>query len=240
LVIAALGATSAMAQTQQPLSRAEVKAELARAQAAGDIDRNDLNYGTWWATSPSSKNYDKSFGAAPSASVADSSSATSSSYSGTGIAAGSSSMSPDGSSMGAAGRGYDGSAGMSSDSAPGTTGASSDNAPGTTGMTSGAAPSTTGMGSDAASSTSLQGSTSSSATGTTSTYSSDAAMGAAGRRYDGSSASGPANRADVAADRNAAMHSDRWIFNDLDGVRRLDPGENSHAGRVYKGPADAY
>lgn len=210
LVIAALGATSAMAQTQQPLSRDEVKAELSRAQAAGDIDRNDLNYGTWWATSPSSKNYDKSFGAAPSASVADSS------------------MSSNDSNMGAAGRSYDGSAGMSSDSAPGATG-----------MSSGAAPSTTGMGSDAASSTSLQGTTSSSATGTTSTYSSDAAMGAAGRRYDGSSAGGPASRADVAADRDAAMHSERWIFNDLDGLRRLDPGENSHAGRVYKGPADA-
>ena len=59
LIVAALGATSAMAQTQQPLTRAEVKAELARAQAAGELERNDLSYGTWWATSPTSQNFDK-------------------------------------------------------------------------------------------------------------------------------------------------------------------------------------
>jgi hypothetical protein len=64
--------------------------------------------------------------------------------------------------------------------------------------------------------------------------------GAAGRSYDGSTASGPASRADVIADRDSALRGQRWIFNDLDGLRRLDPGENSHAGRVYKGPADPY
>ncbi|WP_298231392.1 DUF4148 domain-containing protein [uncultured Azohydromonas sp.] len=65
-------------------------------------------------------------------------------------------------------------------------------------------------------------------------------MGAAGRSYDGSTSGGPASRADVAADRDSALRSGRWIFNDLDGVQRLEPGWNSHAGHVYMGPADSY
>ncbi|WP_198320812.1 DUF4148 domain-containing protein [Azohydromonas aeria] len=152
LIVAALGATSAMAQSQ-PLTRDQVRSEAARAISSGDIERNDLNYGTEWATSPSSQNYDKH--------VANSMSSGSS---------------MDGSSSSA----------MSSSSS----------------MDSGSA-------------------------------------GAAGRPYDGSS-SGSASRSDVASDRDSAMRSDRWIFNDLDGVQRLEPGWNSHAGRVYKGPADSY
>jgi hypothetical protein len=80
--------------------------------------------------------------------------------------------------------------------------------------------------------------------GSTTTFSGTGAettgSGAAGRTHDGSKAAGPASRADVAADRDRALRSERWIFNDLDGVRRLDPGENSFSGRVYKGPADSY
>jgi hypothetical protein len=99
-----------------------------------------------------------------------------------------------------------------------------------------------GMAGDSAAST--QGAAMDNSAGSTTTYSGTSAettgSGAAGRAYDGSQASGPASRADVAADRDRALRSERWIFNDLDGVRRLDPGENSHAGRVYKGPADSY
>jgi hypothetical protein len=113
-----------------------------------------------------------------------------------------------------------------------------------------------GMAGDSA--TGMQGATTGSGTGTlgeaqgstmspgsTTSYDSGASSlapgsGAAGRSYDGSTASGPASRTDVAADRDRALRSDRWIFNDLDGVRRLDPGENSHAGHVYKGPAEGY
>jgi hypothetical protein len=146
LVVAALGATSAMAQSQ-PLTRDEVKADLARAMSSRSIEQNDLNYGTEWATSPSSQNYDRYIAGATAGSMS-------------------------GSSMGAA--------------------------------------------ADSMSSS----------------------MGAAGRSYDGSTNSGPASRADVAADRDAAMRSGRWLFNDLDGVQRLEPGWNSHEGRVFKGPAD--
>jgi hypothetical protein len=155
LVVAALGATSAMAQSQ-PLTREEVKAELSRAMSSGGIEQNDLNYGTAWATTPSSKNYDRYVA----------------------------------------------------------------------GTMSGSGMGDSSMGSSTASSSSMPSDSSS--------------LGAAGRSYDGSTSGGPASRADVAADRDAAMRSDRWIFNDLDGVRRLDPGENSHAGHVYMGPADSY
>lgn len=148
LVVAALGASSAMAQSQ-PLTRDEVKADLAQARSSGALERNDLNYGTWWADTPSSSNYSQSYSAGPSSSD-------------TGMA----SSSP-----------------MSSDSS---------------------------------------------------------SMGAAGRSYDGTTSGGPASRADVASDRDSALRSERWVFNDLDGVQRLDPGWNSHAGRVYKGPDDSY
>lgn len=148
LVVAALGASSAMAQSQ-PLTRDEVKADLAQARSSGALERNDQNYGTWWATSPSSSNYDQSYSAGPA--ISDS---------------GMASSSP-----------------MSSDSS---------------------------------------------------------SMGAAGRSYDGTTSGGPASRADVASDRDSALRSERWIFNDADGVQRLEPGWNSHAGRVYKGPADSY
>ena len=147
LVVAALGASSAMAQSQ-PLTRDEVRADLAQARSSGALERNDQNYGTWWATSPSSSNYDQSYSAGPA--ISD-----------TGMAS-SSPMSPDSS------------------------------------------------------------------------------MGAAGRSYDGTTSGGPASRADVASDRDSALRSGRWIFNDADGVQRLEPGWNSHEGRVYKGPADSY
>ena len=141
LIIAALGATSAMAQSQ-PMTRDQVRADTSRAVSSGDIERNDLNYGTEWATNPSSRNYDRH--------VANSMSAGS----------------------------------MSSSMDAGST-------------------------------------------------------GAAGRPYDGSSSGGSASRSDVASDRDSAMRSDRWIFNDLDGLQRLEPGWNSHEGRVYRGSADA-
>lgn len=148
LVVAALGASSAMAQSQ-PLTRDEVKADLAQARSSGALERNDQNYGTWWADVPSSSNYSQSYSAGPA--ISDS---------------GMASSSP-----------------MSTDSS---------------------------------------------------------SMGAAGRSYDGTTSGGPASRADVAADRDNAMRSGRWVFNDLDGVQRLDPGWNSHEGRVYNGPADSY
>ena len=148
LVVAALGASSAMAQSQ-PLTRDQVRSDLAQAQSSGALERNDQNYGTWWATSPSSQLYSQSYNAGPSSS--DSSMASSSS--------------------------------MSTDSS---------------------------------------------------------SMGAAGRSYDGSTNGGPASRSDVAADRDSALRSDRWIFNDADGVQRLEPGWNSHAGRVYQGSANDY
>lgn len=148
LVVAALSASSAMAQSQ-PLTRDEVKADLAQARSSGALERNDQNYGTWWADTPSSPNYSQSYSMGPSSSD-------------TGMAS-SSSMSPDSSSM-----------------------------------------------------------------------------GAAGRSYDGSTSSGPASRSDVASDRDGALRSERWIFNDADGVQRLEPGWHSHEGRVYKGPADSY
>jgi hypothetical protein len=196
LVVAALGASSAMAQSQ-PLTRDQIKADLAQAQSSGALERNDQNYGTWWADTPSSPNYSQSYGAGPSSSD-------------TGMAS-NSTLSPDSSSMGAAGRSYD----------SGSTGS--------------------GMSSDASSSSTLQGNTTSSPTGTTTGYGSDrSAMGAAGRSYDGSTASGPASRADVSADRDNARRSGRWIFNDADGAQRLEPGWQSHEGRVYKGPADSY
>jgi hypothetical protein len=198
LVVAALGASSAMAQSQ-PLTRDQVKADLAQAQSSGALERNDQNYGTWWADTPSSPNYSQSYSTGPASSD-------------TGMAS-NSTMSPDSSSMGAAGRSYD----------SGSTGTG------------------TGMSSDSSSSSTLQGNTTSTPMGTTSTYGSgSSAMGAAGRSYDGSTASGPASRADVAADRDNAMRSGRWVFNDEDGVRRLDPGESSLSGRTFKGPADSY
>lgn len=148
LVVAALGASSAMAQSQ-PLTRDEVKADLAQARSSGALERNDQNYGTWFATSPSSGNYSQSYSEGPP--ISDSSMASSSP--------------------------------MSSDSS---------------------------------------------------------SMGAAGRSYDGTTSGGAASRSDVAADRDSALRGGRWIFNDADGVQRLEPGWNSHEGRVYKGPADSY
>jgi endoglucanase len=113
--------------------------------------------------------------------------------------------------------------GMAGDSATGTQGSTTGSG---TGTMSGAQGSTTAPG----------GTTSYGSSGT----GAPAVVGAAGRAYDGSTGSGPASRADVVADRDSARRGERWIFNDADGVRRLDPGENSHAGRVYKGAADTY
>jgi hypothetical protein len=155
LIVLALGATSAMAQSQ-PLTRDQVRADTARALSSGEIQRNDQNYGTEWATSPSSQGYDK--------------------------------------------------------------------------YTAGAMPSSSGA-MDSSSSSAAMSSSSSMDSGS---------LGAAGRPYDGSTSGGAASRSDVASDRDSAMRSDRWIFNDADGVQRLDPGWNSHEGRVYKGPADSY
>jgi hypothetical protein len=113
-------------------------------------------------------------------------------------------------------------------------GMAGDTASGTQGATTG---SDTGAMSGAQDRTTTQGSTTSYDSGTSGQVT---GSGAAGRSYDGSTASGPASRADVIADRDSALRGQRWIFNDLDGLRRLDPGESSHAGRVYKGPADPY
>jgi hypothetical protein len=113
--------------------------------------------------------------------------------------------------------------GMAGDSATGTQGSTTGSGTGTMGGAQGSTP--------------TPGSTTSYGSGTSSPA---PGSGAAGRSYDGSTTSGPASRADVIADRDSALRGDRWIFNDLDGLRRLDPGENSHAGRVYKGAADTY
>lgn len=139
---------------------------------------------------------------------------------------------------GAAGRPYGSgtSDGMSGDTAAGMPGSTQDSST-PMGSSQGGA-----MSQDSSSPATGTGDASVSGMGTTSTYSpsDSSALGAAGRSYDGSTKSGPASRSEVTADRDRAMHSDRWIFNDLDGLRRLDPGENSHVGRVYKGSADSY
>ena len=316
LIAAALGSTAAMAQSQ-PLTREEVKADLARAMSSGELERNDQNYGTWWATSASSQNYGRehsnlnvagSSGYDPIGSMAaSSSSGTSDSTTGSGMAASTTGSGMDSASVaagssvdrssqsydsgnsgrGAAGRSYgsgtsDGVAGDSSTTIAqsgatgGTSGSTMGGASDSTGGTMGGAAGSTGgstmggsttggtsgstmggsmgssqggamgtMGNTPGGTSTSQGSTMSAPSGTTTTYGSGSSAdttgsGTAGRRYDGSTSSGPASRADIAADRDAAMRGGRWIFNDADGVQRLEPGWNSHAGRVYQGPADAY
>lgn len=239
LIVAALGSTGVMAQSQGVGSSgaAGMSPTPSTGMTGSGTARDDASATAGSSLDRSSQSYD-SGNSGRDAAQRGAGSGTSDGMAGD-VATGTQGATTGSGTMGATtGSGtLDGTAGSSGTMGATTTGsgATSDSAQGST--------TTYGSGSNAQ--TSGSGTMGGGAQGTTTTYDSGSSAmttgsGAAGRAYDGSTSSGPASRADVASDRDRAMRGDRWIFNDLDGLRRLNPGENSHMGRVYKGPAEEY